>query len=316
MVFSSLPLYLDPPNWQQQQGGGNHENLNRQPPVPPPNVGGVGGGATTFRPNSTAERARLAQIPKPETPLRCPRCESTKTKFCYFNNYSLSQPRHFCKTCRRYWTRDGALRNVPVGGGCRKSTKRSKTGRLKSPAASTSTALGQQRGPVAASGAVGSNTELIGGHFLQPTPQLSFMDSLQNLTQSVVGNMGLNFEAIQPHVAGFSGEAPQLPFFGDGFEAFYATDLNSHPFQNGSVNGSPPKSYGAGNDQNYLQIDRTEVSITGEISQLAPVKMVNNNQGLSISKHQVGMPENNQFCNSAGDATVWKDLSGPNTFFY
>ncbi|KAG9156496.1 hypothetical protein Leryth_027610 [Lithospermum erythrorhizon] len=36
------------------------------------------------------------------------------TKFCYYNNYSLSQPRHFCKTCRRYWTRGGALRNVPI----------------------------------------------------------------------------------------------------------------------------------------------------------------------------------------------------------
>ncbi|KAF4380743.1 hypothetical protein F8388_017097, partial [Cannabis sativa] len=30
-------------------------------------------------------------------------------------------PRHFCKTCRRYWTKGGALRNVPIGGGCRKN---------------------------------------------------------------------------------------------------------------------------------------------------------------------------------------------------
>ncbi|XP_010555416.1 PREDICTED: dof zinc finger protein DOF4.7-like [Tarenaya hassleriana] len=55
-----------------------------------------------------------------EPPVRCPRCDSTNTKFCYYNNYSLSQPRHFCKNCRRYWTRGGALRNVPVGGGSRK----------------------------------------------------------------------------------------------------------------------------------------------------------------------------------------------------
>uniref|UniRef100_A0A453E600 Dof zinc finger protein n=1 Tax=Aegilops tauschii subsp. strangulata TaxID=200361 RepID=A0A453E600_AEGTS len=59
------------------------------------------------------EPERLAQCP-------CPRCESTDTKFCYYNNYNLSQPRHFCKGCRRYWTRGGALRNVPVGGGTRK----------------------------------------------------------------------------------------------------------------------------------------------------------------------------------------------------
>ncbi|KAE8686013.1 Dof zinc finger protein DOF2.2 [Hibiscus syriacus] len=53
--------------------------------------------------------------------LRCPRCDSPNTKFCYYNNYNLTQPRHFCKTCRRYWTKGGALRNVPIGGGCRKN---------------------------------------------------------------------------------------------------------------------------------------------------------------------------------------------------
>ncbi|PKA46699.1 Dof zinc finger protein DOF5.3 [Apostasia shenzhenica] len=60
------------------------------------------------------------------SPLKCPRCESTNTKFCYYNNYSLSQPRHFCKACKRYWTRGGTLRNVPVGGGCRKNKRRTK----------------------------------------------------------------------------------------------------------------------------------------------------------------------------------------------
>ncbi|GAB2282994.1 hypothetical protein Dimus_017526 [Dionaea muscipula] len=68
---------------------------------------------------------------------KCPRCDSFNTKFCYYNNYSLSQPRHFCKTCRRYWTKGGALRNVPVGGGCRKNKK------LKSSSSSShSTSLG------------------------------------------------------------------------------------------------------------------------------------------------------------------------------
>ncbi|KAL6012513.1 hypothetical protein ACLOJK_003002 [Asimina triloba] len=67
---------------------------------------------------------RSPQIPAPEQEnLACPRCDSTNTKFCYYNNYNLSQPRHFCKSCRRYWTQGGALRNVPVGGGSR-SNKR------------------------------------------------------------------------------------------------------------------------------------------------------------------------------------------------
>ncbi|PIN07396.1 hypothetical protein CDL12_20043 [Handroanthus impetiginosus] len=60
---------------------------------------------------------------QPPPPQKCPRCDSSNTKFCYYNNYSLSQPRYFCKSCRRYWTHGGTLRNVPVGGGCRKSKR-------------------------------------------------------------------------------------------------------------------------------------------------------------------------------------------------
>ncbi|XP_022766046.1 dof zinc finger protein DOF3.5-like [Durio zibethinus] len=59
----------------------------------------------------------------------CPRCGSSNTKFCYYNNYSLTQPRYFCKGCRRYWTKGGSLRKVPVGGGCRKN-RRGKSLRL------------------------------------------------------------------------------------------------------------------------------------------------------------------------------------------
>ncbi|CAA2983939.1 dof zinc finger -like [Olea europaea subsp. europaea] len=55
--------------------------------------------------------------------FKCPRCDSINTKFCYYNNYSLSQPRHFCKSCKRYWTRGGTIRNVPVGGGFRRNKR-------------------------------------------------------------------------------------------------------------------------------------------------------------------------------------------------
>ncbi|KAJ6676913.1 DOF ZINC FINGER PROTEIN DOF1.4-RELATED [Salix viminalis] len=71
-------------------------------------------------------------------PLKCPRCDSLNTKFCYYNNYNLSQPRHFCKSCRRYWTKGGVLRNVPVGGGCRK-TKRSKPKQNSTPSTASDT---------------------------------------------------------------------------------------------------------------------------------------------------------------------------------
>ncbi|XP_047054778.1 uncharacterized protein LOC124660971 isoform X3 [Lolium rigidum] len=80
---------------------------------------GVGGGGDSDgRPMS--ERARLAHVPQQEPGLNCPRCDSTNTKFCYFNNYNLAQPRHFCHACRRYWTRGGTLRSVR---GYRRHTK-------------------------------------------------------------------------------------------------------------------------------------------------------------------------------------------------
>lgn len=58
---------------------------------------------------------------KPDKILPCPRCNSMDTKFCYYNNYNVNQPRHFCKNCQRYWTAGGTMRNVPVGAGRRKN---------------------------------------------------------------------------------------------------------------------------------------------------------------------------------------------------
>lgn len=90
--------------------------------------GGGGGGRLFAATTAGDRRLRPNHHHQGHTPpaLKCPRCESLNTKFCYYNNYNLSQPRHFCKSCRRYWTKGGVLRNVPVGGGCRK-TKRSKS---------------------------------------------------------------------------------------------------------------------------------------------------------------------------------------------
>lgn len=128
---------LQQPN--QHQANGNDGSLHHLlPPLAQqqqhaPHVGGGGGGSISSSPSLTADQARaqaqaqLAKMAPPPEALKCPRCESTNTKFCYFNNYSLSQPRHFCKTCKRYWTRGGALRNVPVGGGFRRNKKHKKS---------------------------------------------------------------------------------------------------------------------------------------------------------------------------------------------
>ena len=60
-------------------------------------------------------------LKKPDKIVQCPRCNSFDTKFCYFNNYNVSQPRHFCRKCHRYWTAGGTMRNVPIGAGRRKN---------------------------------------------------------------------------------------------------------------------------------------------------------------------------------------------------
>ncbi|GMH31165.1 hypothetical protein Nepgr_033008 [Nepenthes gracilis] len=67
---------------------------------------------------STSEEKPLK---KPDKILPCPRCNSMDTKFCYFNNYNVNQPRYFCRSCQRYWTAGGTMRNVPVGAGRRKN---------------------------------------------------------------------------------------------------------------------------------------------------------------------------------------------------
>ncbi|KAH6791427.1 hypothetical protein C2S51_006433 [Perilla frutescens var. frutescens] len=84
--------------------------------------------ATTDTAERKATRSSQVGAPPPEPEhLPCPRCSSTNTKFCYYNNYNFSQPRHFCKACRRYWTHGGTLRDIPIGGGSRKNAKRSRT---------------------------------------------------------------------------------------------------------------------------------------------------------------------------------------------
>jgi hypothetical protein len=129
------------------------------------------------------ERARLAKIPQPEPGLKCPRCESTNTKFCYFNNYSLSQPRHFCKTCRRYWTRGGALRNVPVGGGCRRNKRTKSSKSSSSSAAASASAAGGGTSSSTSSTATGGSSAAAAAAaagIMAPQGQLPFLASLHH----------------------------------------------------------------------------------------------------------------------------------------
>ncbi|KAF3649929.1 Dof zinc finger protein DOF2.2 [Capsicum annuum] len=209
MAFSSIPLYLDPSNWQheqenqqqQQLGVTNHEMnypSELSPAVlPPPVATGSGGPAGSVRPGSMTERARLAKIPQPENALKCPRCASTNTKFCYYNNYNLSQPRHFCKTCRRYWTRGGALRNVPVGGGCRRNNKRSSKRSRSTKSPNRSDQRSRNNVPT-----ISTSTITFPSHLPLPntSTHLSFLNTpFHNLNDFNSTQNDMNFGEIQSH---------------------------------------------------------------------------------------------------------------------
>ncbi|XP_039034337.1 dof zinc finger protein DOF2.4-like isoform X2 [Hibiscus syriacus] len=305
MVFSSIPIYLDPPNWQQhnhQHGTGTGSENLQLPPLPPPSHVGAagGGGGGSIRPGSMADRARLAKIPQPEAALKCPRCESTNTKFCYYNNYSLSQPRHFCKTCKRYWTRGGALRNVPVGGGCRRNKKNK--GSSSSSSKSTASAENQGQGGSNSTNAVNIPSEIT-GHLPQKTPHLSFMASLQSSPQFGLGNIGLNFSGIQGATTGSAqaemgfqlGAHQQFPLF-EPTNGLYS-------FQSESMGGSSSMV----GESHLLR----SIASSSRVSQLDPVKRENNNnQGLNLSRSVMGgVSENNQYWGGNN----WTYLSGLNS---
>ncbi|XP_061341959.1 dof zinc finger protein DOF3.4-like [Gastrolobium bilobum] len=101
--------------------------------------------------NRRPSKTQNPGAPPPEQEhLPCPRCDSTNTKFCYYNNYNFSQPRHFCKSCRRYWTHGGTLRDIPVGGGSRKNAKRSRTVSAISSSSAVTSAAAHQDHPLSA----------------------------------------------------------------------------------------------------------------------------------------------------------------------
>lgn len=295
---------------QQPGAGGENPQLPPPPPLPPPTGGGNSG---SIRPGSMADRARLAKIPQPEAALKCPRCESTNTKFCYFNNYSLSQPRHFCKTCRRYWTRGGALRSVPVGGGCRRNKRSKGSNRSKSPA---------KAGSSSSSGlASNSCTTDIIGHMPPPPPQLPLLPSLHHVGEYNSTDIGLNFGGIHPPV-GATAAGGNMEFqigstssSGGGgcilpaglVEQWRLQQVQQFPFLS---NLEPPAGLFPFEDEgieppNYVGQLRSKPLDTA-VAQLAPVKM-EENQELNLSRNFLGISGNNQYW-PGGNA--WTDLPG------
>ncbi|TVU44378.1 hypothetical protein EJB05_03815 [Eragrostis curvula] len=340
MVFSSVPVYLDPPNWNQQQqqqqqqahhgqlpsgGGGvepHHHQQHQLPPVPPPGAlmaprpdmamvgaatGGAGGGPTAdsaVRPGSMTERARLAKIPQPEPGLKCPRCESTNTKFCYFNNYSLSQPRHFCKTCRRYWTRGGALRNVPVGGGCRRN-KRSKSSKSNSSSAASASATGGGTSSSTSSTATGGSSAV-----MPPQAQLPFLASLHQF-----GGDHYSTGASRLGFPGLSSLDPVDYQLGGGLEHWRLPQIQQFPFLS-RPDGVPPPMSGiypfdaegggdaAGGFAGHMLAGSKVPGSSGLITQLASVKMEDNPASTAMTNSP------REFLGLSGSLQFWSGGNG------
>ncbi|RDY08016.1 Dof zinc finger protein DOF2.4, partial [Mucuna pruriens] len=356
MVFPSLPIYLDPPNWSQQQpnqpaGVGTQNQQIPPPPRAPPStvatgIGGGGGYQGSIRPGSMADRARMAKIHQPDAALKCPRCESTNTKFCYYNNYSLSQPRHFCKTCRRYWTRGGALRSVPVGGGCRRN-KRSKgnSARSKSP-------MKPATGSTSASANSSSSGCTTHDHVMisqlpTPTPtQFPFLASLHHYNSDYAsGVIGSHFGTIPtPLVArngntsagsdvefqigtssalslGNSGGSMFPNGLGEQWRMNNLQQVQQHQFPflstslepqigvfqfGGENNNAEPPSYAKDGGRFNIRSKMDSISSVSGIMPQLNTIKLEENQGLSLPKNLLSSSGNDVFWNGSGNA--WSEV--------
>ncbi|KAJ7951657.1 Dof zinc finger protein [Quillaja saponaria] len=185
------------------------------------------------------------QPAKPHFPeqeqLKCPRCDSTNTKFCYYNNYNLSQPRYFCKNCRRYWTKGGALRNIPVGGGSRKNSKRSSN--TKPSSSSTSAPAVQNKSVESYPNRSYSNRN-------EPDPRMDISGSFSSLLAST-GHFGSLFDGLSSNGSGV--KMVPLSEFGE--------NLNSGPVLNSdSGKNQVLQTQGNGNSESYLSMQSGDSS--------------------------------------------------------
>ncbi|KAF3331638.1 dof zinc finger protein DOF5.1 isoform X1 [Carex littledalei] len=309
MVFPSVPIYLDPPNWNQlnqQQGLPRSSDAHTHIPLsgatasagamapPRPETGlpaSSSNPSSATRPGSMSERARQARLPQPEQALKCPRCESTNTKFCYYNNYSLTQPRHFCKTCRRYWTRGGALRNVPVGGGCRRN-KRSK---------STSSANKSSSSSVTSVSSASATTTISA----IPSTRLPFLGALNPMLDYGAPNIGLGF-------SGMGQPVESIDYTTSSGGSTLMQHMQQYPFFGGldtSQQAVPQMSamYRLGLDGNS-GIGEGGLSRQGLIAHMAAVKMDDRQHMGVIHGENVWNGGNNAIRASGGG-----DMSGANT---
>lgn len=77
-----------PPNDQARSNGSSQAEQEN---------GEKGGNSTNSGGDAPRPSKSRPPLPRPEGTVNCPRCTSAETKFCYYNNYNVKQPRYFCK---------------------------------------------------------------------------------------------------------------------------------------------------------------------------------------------------------------------------
>ncbi|KAL6585109.1 hypothetical protein OROMI_004398 [Orobanche minor] len=188
-----------------------------------------------------AQQVQQPQFPEQEH-LKCPRCDSPNTKFCYYNNYNLSQPRHYCKGCRRYWTKGGTLRNIPVGGGSRKNAKRSSStsSSLSASAGTASTAASKRPASAPPSDSMNGGSKSNEGEVSDKMPLRAdnFEGQFGNFLEaggsfsSLLGSAGGQF-------SNFLDGPPSLQMCGGGFgDPGSGQDMDPRALESGSSNNS------------------------------------------------------------------------------
>ncbi|KAI3796823.1 hypothetical protein L1987_39509 [Smallanthus sonchifolius] len=113
------------------------------------------------------------RTPPPFPPPNCPRCYSGNTKFCYYNNYSVSQPRYICKDCRRYWTHGGVIRNIPSNRKRARADCASSSSQISKPPPTTSWSYGHNHAIASARSSYGTfrpESLINGGGFCYQPP--------------------------------------------------------------------------------------------------------------------------------------------------
>ncbi|KAI3898202.1 hypothetical protein MKX03_017628 [Papaver bracteatum] len=227
-------------------------------------------------------------------PLNCPRCDSTNTKFCYYNNYNRTQPRHYCKSCKRHWTKGGTLRNVPVGGA--RKNKRQKIDNNSSSNKSKNNSNKKRRVVTDCSERKGNNMVLQSSGLEQDTTSEFLYESLIYPTSTTATARQQNFFSVEnsnigdgnSFMSSSSIDPGPIPMFQ--FASLSSIDHN-HQQHNPSLNSSTTLSNGG-----FQSSSTNGFNYSGDSASVE-----------SSSPWQA--PSTNNFMNSSSINWSWEDLN-------